>query len=340
MIFRIWRTYLDTFSELTSAVGSRIYNTLQPLQNGSNKRQSGKTGTNQTGQQPTLETSHMASKKKPNPDTKLSLADLWDDTDPSDADNSLPAGADQELRLNKLEYKKSPKGEAVFAEYECIEGEHEGSKSRQMYKLRDADGSRGPGLAYLQRDLALLGYEDVSGKKLLKTLKEITEEQPMVIATVKENGQYKNVFLQGPLEGVEADDDEDEDEEDEDEDDEPKKKKKSKKAGKKKKADDDDDDDEDEEDEDEDEDEDEEDEDEDEDEDDEDEDEEEEAPKKKKGKKKPSAYEPAVGDTVKWEDADGDEFEGEVKKIKGDKLVIEDEDGDKHIVDASEVEEA
>lgn len=151
---------------------------------------------------------------------KRSLADMWDDTDPSEASNSLPPG-EQEVRINKMELKDDPKkGKAVFVEYESIEGDNEGRKARQLYKLTDADGGKAPGLAYLMRDLALLGYEKIEGKKLPKVLKEITEEQPMVIVTAKENGQYINVYLQGLVDdattGSDDDDDEDDDSEDDD----------------------------------------------------------------------------------------------------------------------------
>lgn len=139
-------------------------------------------------------------------DKKLSLADLWDETDPTEAQNTLSDG-EQEVRLNSFTLKEDPKkGIACICEYEAIEGDDEGKTIRQMYKLRDADGGKGPGMAYLMRDLALLGYEKIEGSKLKKILAEISEEQPMVVVNVKTNGQYKNAYLQGTVEnGTEAD---------------------------------------------------------------------------------------------------------------------------------------
>ncbi len=162
--------------------------------------------------------SHMATKSKTssskgkNGDAKKSLADLWDDTDPSEA-NNRPSSGEHEVRLNKIWIDKSKpkKGVAAFVEYEVIAGEEEGKKLKQMYKLRDADLSKGPGLAFLMRDLALLGYEKVKGSKMEKVLKEISEEQPMVTINVKENGQYVNAFLQGSVEDATGDDDDDDD---------------------------------------------------------------------------------------------------------------------------------
>lgn len=142
-----------------------------------------------------------------NGDRKLSLADLWDDTDASEASNLLPAG-EHEVRLNGIELKNDPKkGDAAFAEYEAVEGEYEGQKCRQMYKLRDSEGQKGPGLAYLMRDLELLGFKEVSGKDLKKVLKQIGEDQPIVTIVVKENGQYTNAYLQGSVEDAEGDGD-------------------------------------------------------------------------------------------------------------------------------------
>lgn len=159
----------------------------------------------------------MAIKKssKPSQSEKsrpLSLAEIWDNTDPSEASNNLPAG-EHEVRVNGIELKDdAKKGKAAIITYEAIEGDHEGKSLRQLYKLSDASGAKGPGVAYLMRDLALLGYENIDGKKLKKTLQEISEEQPMVIINAVENGQYTNAYLQGLPENATPKDDDDEDE--------------------------------------------------------------------------------------------------------------------------------
>jgi hypothetical protein len=146
------------------------------------------------------------------PAGRPSLADLWDDTDPSEATNTLPNGT-HEVRINKIELKEDKKkGEAAILEVEGLEGDIEGLKGRQLYKLRDVKGGKGPGLAYLMRDLALLGYEKITGAKLKKTLKEISDEQPMVVVNAKENGAYVNIYIQGLVGEVKgADDDGEED---------------------------------------------------------------------------------------------------------------------------------
>lgn len=200
----------------------------------------------------------MATKKAPG---KLTLADLWDGTDPQEASNQLPAG-DHTVRLNALTLKPDEKkGTAVFAEYEAIEGENEGKKLRQMYKLTDADGNKAQGMAFLMRDLALIGYEDVKGKKLEKTLKEISEEQPMVVISAKENGQYINAYLQGPADGDIENSEEEEEE-----------------------------------------------------------------------------AEIEVGSQVTGVNAKGKEIEGEVTKIKGDTITVEDEDGKEHKCELDDLE--
>ena len=44
-----------------------------------------------------------------------------------------------------------------------------------------------------------------------------------------------------------------------------------------------------------------------------------------------------VGSEVEWEDKDGDDQEGEVIKIKGDTVVVEDDEGDEHKVDLADL---
>lgn len=138
---------------------------------------------------------------------KSSLAHLFDDTDMSEASNMLPEG-EHEVRLNSFEIKDKPgKGTSAFVEYEAIDGDYEGKKVRQMYMLTEPNGEKKQGMAYLKRDLALLGYEDVKGKDLESSLQTLTEEQPICIINVKNNGQYVNAYLQGLAENVATGDD-------------------------------------------------------------------------------------------------------------------------------------
>ena len=165
--------------------------------------------------------------KKPAPKTKnsnnskkgkgCSLAAMWDMTDPTEASNNLPAGEQKAILADIQVNKDKTKGTAVFFKWQGVD-EAEGKTSSQMYKLTDGEGTKAPGLAYLMRDLALLGYEGIKGKNLEKTLKEIVEEEITAIVNVKEKGEYTNVYVQGlPVdEDVDPDEDEDEDEDEDD----------------------------------------------------------------------------------------------------------------------------
>lgn len=150
--------------------------------------------------------------KQTAPSGPRSLADLFDEADGSGVGNMLPEG-EHKVRINAMTFKEDPKkGSAVVAEYEAIDGEHEGKKIRQLYKLTDSEKQVAPGMNFLKRDFGLLKYEDVTGAKLKKTLEKITEEQPLVIIQVKENGNYINARLQGLAEGEEETSSEDADE--------------------------------------------------------------------------------------------------------------------------------
>lgn len=152
-------------------------------------------------------TKSAATKSAPAKAKPTSLAHLFDETDMSEASNMLPEG-EHEVRLNSFEIKDKPgKGTAAFVEYEAIDGDYEGRKVRQMYMLTEPNGEKKQGMAYLKRDLALLGYEDVKGKDLESSLQTLTEEQPICIINVKNNGQYVNAYLQGLAENVATGDD-------------------------------------------------------------------------------------------------------------------------------------
>ncbi len=275
--------------------------------------------------------SSSKSSKSDSGSRRTSLADLWDNTDPGEASNFIGEG-DHELRLNKIEYKADKKkGSAAFIHYEALSGEEEGKTGRQMYKLTDSDGGKAPGMAYLMRDLALLGYEDVKGKDIEsgKAFKEVNEEQPMCLVTAKKNGQYMNYYLNGLVEdgasgkGKDTDGDGDTETEFEegdrvkfkdDDDDEiigniesiNKKKETAKingEDGKKYTMDFDD------------------------------------LEKVEEGDGGGDADdEIKVGDKVKGENEDGDDVEGEVTKIKDDVATVKDSDGDKHKCDLSDLE--
>jgi hypothetical protein len=153
-----------------------------------------------------------ASKTKPKQTAaeRSSLADLFDAADINDASNKLSEG-EHEVRLNEIKIiEDEKKGSIAITSFEAIDGDEEGKKAGARYKLTDADGNGAPGMSILKRDLALLGFENVKGKKLLKACEELTEAQPMCIVCVKQNGQYTNVYLQGLAEEAVANTDDDE----------------------------------------------------------------------------------------------------------------------------------
>lgn len=142
---------------------------------------------------------------KPVTSKSSSLADLYDAADASETSNFLSEGQ-HEVRLNSFTLEEKPTGAIATMTVEAIDGDEEGKKANSRYKLTDADGNVALGMNYFKRDLALLGYENVPGKKIKKTLEEITEAQPMVIVNVKVKDGYTNVFLQGVAEDAEPED--------------------------------------------------------------------------------------------------------------------------------------
>lgn len=155
-----------------------------------------------------------SSSKSVQPSGRKSLASHFDDADASQATNNLPEG-EHVVRINSFSLVEKAGVNGAQVEYECIDGDNEGKKGRGTYKLTDADGNRAPGLDFLKRDLALLGYDEIPGAKLKSTLERISEEQPMVVVRAKENGQYVNVYLQGLAEDTESEAEEEAEEEEE-----------------------------------------------------------------------------------------------------------------------------
>jgi hypothetical protein len=93
------------------------------------------------------------------------------------------------------------KGQSARVKYEiATEGEFRGADVTQFYKLFEADGSVGKGAAFLKRDLAVLGHADVKFGDLEETFEEIVNDQVGCNVTVKQNGQWTNVYLDGVTE--------------------------------------------------------------------------------------------------------------------------------------------
>lgn len=93
------------------------------------------------------------------------------------------------------------KGQSARVKYEiATEGDFRGADVTQFYKLFEADGSVGKGAAFLKRDLAVLGHADVKFGDLEETFEEIVNDQVGCNVTVKQNGQWTNVYLDGVTE--------------------------------------------------------------------------------------------------------------------------------------------
>jgi hypothetical protein len=124
-----------------------------------------------------------------------SLAALFDEATPG---NTLPNG-DYNAKITEFEVMEpNDKGLAAKIQYTVLEGEEKaGETVTQYYQLQTADGEPGKGLGFLKRDLATLGYDDVAGDALEETLETIAGEEPEVVITVKQNGQWTNAYLKG-----------------------------------------------------------------------------------------------------------------------------------------------
>jgi hypothetical protein len=88
-------------------------------------------------------------------------------------------------------------GEMVLQKQDenATEGEFQGQKVTQFYKLFEADESMGKGLPFLKKDLAVLGYSHVKFGDLEQVFEEIVEKNVGCNVTVKQNGQFTNVYL-------------------------------------------------------------------------------------------------------------------------------------------------
>ena len=109
----------------------------------------------------------------------------------------------RELVLQPVDKEK---GQSVRMKYHIIsEGDEQGSEVTQWYGIRTPENTPGPGLGFLKRDLAVLGYQDVRFGDLEEIFQAITENQELgVLITVKNNPPFTNAYLNGMM--PEADD--------------------------------------------------------------------------------------------------------------------------------------
>lgn len=122
-----------------------------------------------------------------------SLEETFDDTK---AQGQTEEGKYEAVLNEAVLMPANEKGQSVmFAYLIATEGDNQGNRVAQFYKLLNDDGSRGQGLAYLKRDLAVLQKGDVKGSELEDALEELAEEKPGCSITVKQNGAFTNVYL-------------------------------------------------------------------------------------------------------------------------------------------------
>lgn len=82
------------------------------------------------------------------------------------------------------------------------EGEYQGAEVPQWYKVFDAPDANGKvkaarGAEFLKADLAKLGYPDFRFADLEGILQEIVDNKTGVLVSVKQNGQFTNVYVNG-----------------------------------------------------------------------------------------------------------------------------------------------
>jgi hypothetical protein len=134
-----------------------------------------------------------------------SKADLFDKTK---AQGAIDGGKYVALISEMVLQKPDEKGQSARVVYEIAsEGEFQGQKVTQFYKMFEADESMGKGLPFLKKDLAVLGYSDVKFGDLEEVFEEIVEKNVGCNVTVKQNGQFTNVYLNSLAEDTSVIDD-------------------------------------------------------------------------------------------------------------------------------------
>ena len=105
-----------------------------------------------------------------------------------------------QCNITDMQFIENDKGASVMVEYTAHEDDDDaGKKSRQYYKLLDAEENVCAGVDFLKGDLAKLGYADVDFDDLEATLSQIRKEEPLVEIKCVQNGQYLNAYLQGVI---------------------------------------------------------------------------------------------------------------------------------------------
>ena len=131
-----------------------------------------------------------------------SKADLFDSTK---AQGQIDSGKYEAIITEFVLQEEDEKGQSARIKYEiATDGEFRGQSLAQFYKLFEANGSRGKGAAFLKKDLAILGYDEVHFDDLESAFEEIVEKELGVVITVKINGAFTNAYLGGLCEDSEV----------------------------------------------------------------------------------------------------------------------------------------
>lgn len=124
-----------------------------------------------------------------------SRAKQFDDTKPQGA---VDPGKYYAVIEEFVMQEPDDKGQSARVKYGIAnDGEFRGQQVTQFYKVFESDDSTGKGAAFLKKDLAVLGYGDVKFADLDEAFEEIVNKDMGVVITVKQNGQWTNVYLGG-----------------------------------------------------------------------------------------------------------------------------------------------
>jgi len=128
-----------------------------------------------------------------------SKADLFDETKPNEG-FGIPQGAYECLIVGaELKREEGTEKESIEMTYEVInhrDDELNGKTVKAWYNLFDKDGTPAKGGGFWKRDSAVIGYE-CKYADLEETLEQLVADQVEVAVTVKINGQFTNIYLNG-----------------------------------------------------------------------------------------------------------------------------------------------
>lgn len=129
-----------------------------------------------------------------------SRADAFNDAKP-ETGFGVPPGPYQAHLVGAVREIDGQK-ESVKVSYEVAEGEEEGKTINAWYNLFSKDGVPMKGAGFMKRDFEILGQPELDYDQLDEQLEALQAERLLCNLTVKQNGQWTNVYLQGLAEGT------------------------------------------------------------------------------------------------------------------------------------------